>query len=198
MAKKTAKPKKNTPPRRRKKPKGSRLHVTMEECKAIQTAARELGRHGHRDATMIMMAFIHGYRAVELVNLLWEQVNLQERSLHVIRVKRGSEGTHYLSDEQLAALRELGGDRTGYVFTTERGGPLTTSTFGKIVARAGKKAGLLFRVHPHMLRHGCGYYFANKGEDTRALQGYLGHKNIQHTVRYTALSKDRFKTFTTD
>jgi type 1 fimbriae regulatory protein FimE len=198
MAKQTPGPEKNTPPRRKKKPKGSKLHVTNDECKAIRAAAASTGRHGHRDATMIMMAFFHGFRAVEVVNLLWEQVNLQERSLHVVRAKKGSESLHPLSEEQMAALRILKSDRTGYVFVTERHGPLTTSTFGKIVARAGKKAGLPFRVHPHMLRHGCGYYFANKGQDTRAIQGYLGHKNIQHTVRYTALSKDRFKTFDTD
>jgi type 1 fimbriae regulatory protein FimB/type 1 fimbriae regulatory protein FimE len=105
---------------------------------------------------------------------------------------------HRLSEEQVTALRELGSNRTGYVFMTERGGPLTTATFYKIVARAGEKAGLPLKVHPHMLRHGCGFYFANKGKDTRAIQGYLGHVNIQHTAHYTALSNDRFKDFDTD
>lgn len=189
---------KSIPPRRRKKPKGSRLHITNDECKAVRAAAAALGRHGHRDATMIMMAFFHGYRAVEVCGLLWEQVNLQERSLYVTRAKKGSESTHPLSDEQVEALRKLNSDRTGHVFITERGGPLTTSAYGKIVARAGKKAGLPMKISTHMLRHGCGFYFANKGEDTRAIQGYLGHKNIQHTVRYTALSKDRFRSFETD
>jgi integrase len=198
MPKKKVSAGKSAPPARKKKPAGARLHITNDECKLVREAARTTGRNGHRDATMIMMGFFHGYRAIELVSLLWEQVNLQDRTLHVTRVKKGEEGTHYLSEEQIQALRRLPGDRTGYVFRTERRGPLTTSTFSKFLARAGKKAGLPFRVHPHMLRHGCGYYYANKGKDTRALQGYLGHKNIRHTVRYTNLAKDRFKDFETD
>jgi hypothetical protein len=61
--------------------------------------------------------------------------------------------------------------------------------------RAGREAKLAFKAHPHMLRHACGYALANKGHDTRALQAYLGHRNIQHTVRYTELSRPRFKDF---
>jgi type 1 fimbriae regulatory protein FimB/type 1 fimbriae regulatory protein FimE len=87
---------------------------------------------------------------------------------------------------------------TPYVFVTERGGPLTDSTFRKLVARAGEKAGIDFPVHPHMLRHGCGFKLANDGQDTRAIQHYLGHKNIQHTVRYTELASDRFNGFWKD
>ena len=81
---------------------------------------------------------------------------------------------------------------------TERKGPLTDSAFRKIVARAGEAAGLDFPVHPHMLRHSTGFKLANDGQDTRAIQHYLGHKNIQHTVRYTELSSDRFKEFWDD
>ena len=82
-----------------------------------------------------------------------------------------------------------------FVFTSERGAPFTTAGFAKMVARVGEAAKLRFRVHPHMLRHACGFALANKGHDTRALQHYLGHKNIQHTVRYTELSPTRFKDF---
>jgi type 1 fimbriae regulatory protein FimB/type 1 fimbriae regulatory protein FimE len=67
-----------------------------------------------------------------------------------------------------------------------------------IVLRAGKVAGLPFPIHPHMLRHACGFYLANKGIDTRAIQQYLGHCNIQHTVRYTALTPHRFTQFWDD
>lgn len=198
MPKKIKGPGRQAPPVRQKRPPGSRKHVTAEECKALRDAALVTGRHGHRDATMIMMAFYHGFRAVELVGLLWEQINLQDATMHVVRAKKGTESLHPLSDEQVAALRGLGDNRHGHVFITERGGPFTTSAFFKIVARAGKKAGLPIKTHPHMLRHGCGYFYANKGKDTRAIQGYLGHVNIQHTVLYTALSKDRFKSFDTE
>jgi len=81
------------------------------------------------------------------------------------------------------------------VFTTERDGPLTDSGVRKIVARAGAAAPLPFPVHPHMLRHATGYKLANDGQDTRAIQHYLGHKNIVHTTRYTNLASDRFKMF---
>jgi integrase len=79
------------------------------------------------------------------------------------------------------------------VFTGERKGPLSGSAVRKITARAGEAAGLGFPVHPHMLRHAAGYKLANDGQDTRAIQHYLGHRNITHTVRYTELSPERFK-----
>ena len=70
--------------------------------------------------------------------------------------------------------------------------------FRRMMGRLGKAAKMPFTVHPHMLRHACGYKLANDGQDTRALQHYLGHKNIQHTVRYTELSPERFKNFWKD
>jgi site-specific recombinase XerD len=84
------------------------------------------------------------------------------------------------------------------VFVSERGSPVTTAGFRKTVARLGEAADFRFGVHPHMLRHACGYKLTNDGVDTRSLQAYMGHKNIQHTVRYTELSPDRFKGFWKD
>ena len=75
---------------------------------------------------------------------------------------------------------------------------MTPATVRKLLARAGVLAGLPFPVHPHMLRHACGYKLANEGHDTRSLQHYLGHRNIQHTVRYAELATDRFKAFWRD
>ena len=85
-----------------------------------------------------------------------------------------------------------------YVFNTERHAPMTTGGFRKMIARTGESAEFPFPVHPHMLRHACGYKLANDGQDTRAVQHYLGHKNIQHTVRYPELSPERFKLFWED
>jgi site-specific recombinase XerD len=82
--------------------------------------------------------------------------------------------------------------KSPFVFTSERGSPFTTAGFARMVERAGMAAELGFKAHPHMLRHACGFALANKGHDTRALQAYLGHRNIQHTVRYTELPPDRF------
>jgi type 1 fimbriae regulatory protein FimB/type 1 fimbriae regulatory protein FimE len=135
----------------------------------------------------------------ELVSLRWDQVDLKAGLLHVNRLKNGVASTHPIRGPELRALRRLQRDYTGpYVFSTERQGPMTTSTVRKLVARSGVLAGLPFPVHPHQLRHACGYKLANEGVDTRALQHYLGHKNIAHTVRYSELAPDRFKSFWKD
>lgn len=105
-----------------------------------------------------------------------------------------------LNQSALAALRAMLAvqrqePRSPFVFTSERGTPFTTAGFARMIQRVGVEADFGFKAHPHMLRHACGYALANKGHDTRALQAYLGHRNIQHTVRYTELSPVRFKDF---
>ena len=81
------------------------------------------------------------------------------------------------------------------MFETERGGPFTPDAVSRLIKRVGSRAGFPFQVHAHMLRHACGYALANKGHDTRAIQDWLGHRSIQHTARYTELSRERFKNF---
>ena len=132
--------------------------------------------------------------------LTWDQVDLERGLLHVNRVKSGTPSVHPLRGPELRALRRLFREfpESPYVFSTERKGPMTASTVRKLVARAGELAGLPFPAHPHMLRHATGYYLASKGQDTRAIQAYMGHKNIQHTVRYTELSPERFNGFWRD
>jgi type 1 fimbriae regulatory protein FimE len=147
---------------------------------------------------MIMIAYRHGLRAEELVELRWDQINMAQKLIHVTRVKNGMPAVHPLKRPELAALRKLIDPHAetgrGLVFTTEKHATkMSTRSFHGIVARAGVKAQLGFPAHPHMLRHGAGYKLANDRTDTRAIQGYLGHRNIQHTVRYTELAADRFK-----
>jgi integrase len=145
-------------------------------------------RSGGRDAALILIAYRHGLRVGELVALRWDQVDLRAGLLHVSRLKGGVPSTHPLRGPELRALRRLRRRYSGsaaYVFTTKRGGPPTDSGVRKIVARAGAPASLPFPVHPHVLRHATGYKLANDGQDTRAIQHYLGHKNIVHTTRYT-------------
>ena len=102
-----------------------------------------------------------------------------------------------MQGDEIRALRRLQRVQgpTPYVFASERGGPMSPKSFGTLFARLGGRTGMAFPVFPHMLRHGCGYALANAGHDTGALQAWLGHKNIQHTVRYTELAPDRFKDF---
>ena len=145
---------------------------------------------------MILVAYRHGLRAAELVALRWDAIDFAHGQVHVSRAKNGSPSVHPLAGVELRALRRLKRDQdpaSSFVFTSERGAPFTTAGFRKMVARLGKAAGFDFPVHPHQLRHACGFQLANQGTDTRTLQAYLGHKNIQHTVRYTELSPTRFK-----
>ncbi len=178
----------------------SREYLTESEVESLMNAARNTGRHGHRDATLILLAYRHGLRVSELVALRWDQVELKQGLLHVNRLKNGTGSTHPLRGPEIRALRRLQRDYrdTSYVFVTERRGPLTTSTVRKLVTRAGRKANLPFPIHPHMLRHSTGYRLANNGQDTRAIQHYMGHKNIQNTVRYTELAVGRFQGFWED
>ena len=136
-------------------------------------------------------------RPSELCDLLWSQVELAAGRLHVRRVKSATPSVHPLQGDELRALRRLQRVQqpSAHVFATERGGPMTPKGFNTLFRRIGERADMPFPVHPHMLRHACGYALANAGHDTRALQAYLGHKNIQHTVRYTELAPHRFKDF---
>jgi type 1 fimbriae regulatory protein FimB/type 1 fimbriae regulatory protein FimE len=178
----------------------SREHLTEQEVKKLIEAAKD-NRYGHRDSTMVLLAFRHGLRASELVDLRWEQVDLKGGILHVRRVKQGTPATHPLTGNELRALRRLEREqesKSPFVFISERDTPFTNRGFQALVERAGQAAGFDMKIHPHMLRHACGYKLANDGVDTRTIQAYLGHKSIQHTVRYTELAPTRFKSLFRD
>ena len=178
----------------------TREYLTQGEVKRLLEAAKA-NRYGHRDATMALVAYRHGLRASELVDLRWDQVDFTTATMHVRRVKQGTPSTHPILGDELRLLRRLQREqetKAPFVFTSERGAPFTTAGFARMVERAGVEARLDFKAHPHMLRHACGYALANKGHDTRAVQAYLGHRNIQHTVRYTELAPDRFMRFWKD
>jgi site-specific recombinase XerD len=174
----------------------TRKYLTEAEVDRLMSAAGR-NRHGHRDRTMILIAYRHGFRASELCDLEWHQIELDAGRLHVRRLKNGTPSVHPLRGDEIRALRRLRREQQAstFVFVTERGAPMTPKGFHSTMRRLGERAGLPFPVHPHMLRHACGYALANRGHDTRSLQAWLGHKNIQHTVRYTELSPDRFRDF---
>jgi integrase len=186
-----------TPRRRQNSDYRSREHLTVAEMERLIEAAKK-NRWGHRDATMVLVAYRHGLRVSELVDLRWDQIDFATATMHVSRVKAGTPSTHPILGDESRALRRLAKEqdpKSPFVFTSERGSPFTTAGFARMVERAGVEAKLGFKAHPHMLRHACGFALANKGHDTRSLQAYLGHKNIQHTVRYTDMAPGRFKDF---
>jgi len=188
------------PPRKKKHDESVRDYLRPDEVDAMVQAARKSGRHRVRDAAIILMMFRHGLRTAELVALRWQQVDLKAGYLDVHRVKQGHDSKHPLRGPQLRLLRELQRlyPESPYVFVSERKAPLSPRSIREIVAKAGQLAKLPFVPHPHQLRHACGYYLASKGHDTRAIQDYLGHKNIQYTVRYTAMAPHRFENFWDD
>jgi type 1 fimbriae regulatory protein FimE len=177
-----------------------REYLRPTEVEKMINMARHVGRHGCRDAAIILLMFRHGLRTAELVALKWSQVDFSGGYIEIHRVKHGHNSIHPLRAPELRALRQLQRDYpdTQYVFVSERKAPLSTRTIRHLVARAGGLAGLDEPVHPHQLRHACGYYLASLGHDTRAIQDYLGHKNIHHTVRYTQMSPKRFESFWLD
>src|SRR5215831_7900400 len=173
-----------TPRRRRNAEYRTREHLTEAEVERLIEATAS-----HRDATMVLLAFRHGLRASELVDLRWDQVDFQTSFLHVRRAKAGTPATHPLTGRELRALRRLQRE-TGpstHLFMSERRAPISVDGFQKMVERLSARAKLGFPVHAHMLRHACGFKMANDGVDTRTIQAYLGHKDIRHTVRYTEL-----------
>ena len=155
---------------------------------------------GNGPRRLKLMAYRHGLRAAEVVDLRWEQVDFKTATLHIRRAKNGTPATHPLSGREMRELRrhQRESAQSPFVFVSERGAPLSAPGFSRMVERAATVADLGIKAHAHMLRHACGYKLANDGHDTRAIQAYLGHRNIQNTTRYTALAPQRFKEFFRD
>jgi type 1 fimbriae regulatory protein FimB/type 1 fimbriae regulatory protein FimE len=167
-----------------------REYLTEREIEGLMKAASD-NRWGHRDATAMLIAYRHGLRASEVVALRWDDIDLATGRLHVRRAKGGVTSVHPIGAKESRTLRRLQRE-------TLRGAPLSVAGYQRMVARAGESAGFSFLIHSHMLRHSCGYKLTNDGQDTRAIQHYLGHRSIASTVRYTALAPDRFKHFWKD
>ena len=167
-----------------------RQYLSEDEVERIvKCAANE------RDRLMILMAYRHGLRVSELINMTWRQLDLDAGRLEVRRAKGGEDGQHPIGGREIRGLRKLRrlqpvGAR--YVFVTDRGAPMTRNGFYKLLVKAAKAAGL-DDVHPHLLRHGCGFKLVNDGMDTLSLAAYLGHANIQNTKRYARMNATRFE-----
>jgi type 1 fimbriae regulatory protein FimB/type 1 fimbriae regulatory protein FimE len=164
--------------------------LTEVEVERLMKHARD-----HRDGLMILMAYRHGLRVSELVSLQWSQVDLNGGRLKVVRLKGSVDSVHPLSGREVRGLRRLRRELpvgARYVFVTRLGGPMTRDSFYKSLAKAGERAGIE-NVHPHRLRHGCGFRLVNENRmDSISLAAYLGHANVQNTARYARMSSTRF------
>src|SRR5215213_6989229 len=147
------------PPRVANAARRPREYLTADEVERLMAAARSRpGRYGHRDATMILLAFRHGLRVSELCALRWDMLELAQGHLHVRRLKNGRPGVHTVRGTELRALRRLQREQvppSPYLFTTERRTPMSAAGFRKQLAVIGMAAAFPFPVHPHMLRHAC-------------------------------------------
>jgi site-specific recombinase XerD len=173
-----------------------RDYLTRDEVAALLRSAKKSPRYGARNYAMILLAYRHGLRASELVNLRVSDLDLSMGTIYCRRAKNSRSSVHPLKPDEAAAVEKVLLRRESlaneYVFQSERAEKISRSAFWRIVAKAGERAGLPVKAYAHQLRHACGYYLANKGCDLRLIQDYLVHKQIQNTVRYTALNSSRF------
>jgi integrase len=173
-----------------------RDYVTEEELRAMVESTKR-SRYHWRDATMLLLMFYHGLRVSELCRLRRTQVDLKHGHLWVDRLKGSLSTQQPLLAYELRALKrylkQRGDSQLPWLFLSERGNQFTRFTINYMVRTAAQRAGLAFSVHPHMLRHGCGYALANRGYDLRLIQDYLGHRDPKHTTRYTRTAASRFE-----
>lgn len=200
------------PVKRRISPETDRKHLTALEVDRLLVAAKDNPRTGLRDRCLILLMFRHGLRVTEACAMRMDQVDLESKILHVQRLKGGLSTTQPLRAEELRLLKSWMNERSRWLrqwhrkaadtrpaldhqalFLSTRGTALSRKTFWTLLRRYGEQAGLSLPPHPHMLRHACGFALADQGADTRLIQDYLGHRNIQHTVRYTATNVQRFE-----
>jgi type 1 fimbriae regulatory protein FimB len=178
--------------------KSGRKHLTGHEVERLIEATKG-GRNETRDRCLLLLMFRHGLRVSEACRLKLDQVDAESRVLHVSRLKHGLSTTQPLRGDELRAIAAWLKERDRMkpsgktFFVSEQRKPLHRSTVNLLFEKYSAAASLLLRAHPHMLRHACGFALADQGADTRLIQDYLGHRNIQHTVRYTATNPARFE-----
>jgi len=178
----------------------TRKYLTETEIKAFLHAAKKT-RNGKRDYCLALMAYRHGFRVSELTKLQMNKIHLDVARIKIERLKEGLSGEHPILGDELRAIRAWLRERSAHkmaesphFFLSERG-PMTRQAVNYLFEVIGRKAGLPIKVHPHMLRHSCGYKLANDQRTTRDIQEYLGHKDIRQTAKYTALNAERFRDF---
>jgi type 1 fimbriae regulatory protein FimB/type 1 fimbriae regulatory protein FimE len=168
-------------------------YLRPEQVAALITAAKA-GRYGQRDALMISLAYHHGLRVTELVELRWNAIDFKRADIAINRLKGSKSNRQPLQGDDLRALRALHreGASEEYIFVSERGGPMTRDAFNKLLKAAAKRVGV-DNAYPHALRHACGHALAVKGRDMRLVQEYMGHSNVQNTARYMDGVSGRFR-----
>lgn len=175
-----------------------RKHLTDREVERLLEATRG-SRNEARDRCLILLIYRHGLRVSEACGLKLDQVDAESRVIHVRRLKGSLSTTQPLRGAELRAIAAWLRERAAIApessafFVSEQRKPMHRSTVNLLLAKYSEIADLSIHAHPHMLRHACGFALADQGADTRIIQDFLGHRNIQHTVRYTATNPARFE-----
>ncbi|HGM6627011.1 TPA: tyrosine-type DNA invertase [Serratia marcescens] len=178
----------------------NRKYLTQSEVERLLLMAKENKRNAERDYCLIYMSFIHGFRVSEICRLRISDMDLEEGCLFIRRMKNGFSSSHPLLVNEIKAIRawlqvrrRFAGAESDWLFLSCQGKPLTRQRVYQLINQLGERARIAVASHPHMLRHACGFALADRGVDTRLIQDYLGHRNIRHTVRYTASNAERFE-----
>ena len=169
-------------------------YITEAQVEALRRAVKDTSRNPHRDATLILVAYRHGLRVSEVIDIQWDDVHLDRAEIYVRRLKGSKSSMQPIEGDELRALRRLRRENptSPFLFVSELRGPLSRDAVQYMLRRAAEAAGLP-HVHPHMLRHACGYELVNSGANTRTIQDYLGHRDVRHTELYTEVDASRFR-----
>jgi type 1 fimbriae regulatory protein FimB len=175
-----------------------RDYLRSDELEKLLAAARQT-RNPERDFCLVLLAFRHGLRASELCGLRLSDINLEAGEIYIRRCKGSVSGAHPVFNGETAALKSWLAVRdqmnvpadVDSLFVSEQRRPLNRVSFWYLVKGLAREAGLE-KIHPHSLRHSCGYYLTNQGKDLRLIQNFMGHASISSTIRYTAVDTRRF------
>lgn len=176
-----------------------RRYITKHEWERVFKQLPDVPDY-YRDCCMLFMTYIHGLRVSELTGLRMADIDIASKTLYIARLKNGFSTIHPLLDSEIKLIEKWLSVRNKkainagcpWLFTSNKGGRMSRQWIYSLVRKYGEMANLPLVLHPHTLRHACGYSLADQGMDTRLIQDYLGHRNIRHTVHYTASNPKRF------
>jgi type 1 fimbriae regulatory protein FimB len=178
-----------------------REYLTAEEIERLLAASKQNSRNPIRDHCILLLMFRHGLRVSELCQIRLADFDVETKLFRVSRLNGWESGPHMCYEGESEAVSAWLGKRKEMrpptdcdtLFISERRKPLSRFTIHLMVRQIAEAARLgHLEVHPHMLRHSCGYALVNKGTDIRTIQGYLGNRSISVTARYTTLDRTRF------